>query len=365
MQCEYCHAELEPDAVVCPECGKPVAQESEPEEAVLQDVEGFDNTKEIQQKLRAIIDEQGASVVSDKTKFVALLNDYLPEYDKERRLLISPLNAGIINNMLKESDRKIAIERARSNIIDELFVAPNAAEFMLACYTYMLGWPYKVKLDEDKPVKVVETENAQEEEKPKRRITQFDIDAHIYGPLNAARHRISRNVNIPDGFSKIDSFCFDGFKWLHTIQLPESVLAIGDYAFSECKALKGVELPSSLKVIEQGAFSQCVKLAVIKIPKGILEIADSTFSLCTSLEVVEIPSTVSSIGAEAFKGCEKLRKLFLPDSVKFIDTDAFAYCPNLTIRCYENSYVHKYCLTNGIKFETVQMGVELRGKKNF
>ena len=90
-----------------------------------------------------------------------------------------------------------------------------------------------------------------------------------------------------------------------------------------------------------------------------MEIEDSTFSFCTSLEVIEIPDTVSSIGAEAFSGCDKLRKLFLPDSVKFIDINAFSYCPNLTIHCLENSYVHKYCLVNGLSCKLVASSAEV------
>ena len=68
--------------------------------------------------------------------------------------------------------------------------------------------------------------------------------------------------------------------------------------------------------------------------------------------------SVSSIGAEAFSGCEKLRKLYLPESIKFIDANAFSYCPNLTIYCMENSYVHKYCLATGIRFNLVTSAEE-------
>jgi hypothetical protein len=118
-----------------------------------------------------------------------------------------------------------------------------------------------------------------------------------------------------------------------------------------------------LRIIKQGAFSDCTKLTVINIPQGVLEIEDNTFQFCKELEKVEIPDSVGSIGASAFLGCEKLKKLFLPDSIKFIDEDAFSYCPELTIRCYANSYVHKYCLTNGIDVETVSIGTDLKTKQ--
>lgn len=349
MQCENCHAELLADSISCPECGAPAPQ----------NVEGFENTKEIQLMMKRMLKEYGNGILSNTGKMIAFVNDYLPEYDKERRLLNNMLNAGVLKNMLDENDHKIAVMRAKSYMISECFVSENAAEFVLLCFTYMLGWVYEPALKAKEP----EAAEPVEEEKPKRKITALDIEMNVFLPTSAARYRLAGNINIPEGITKIDNFCFNGFSFMKTIKLPSTLLSIGDYAFSGCKRLKGVDLPETLKIIEQGAFSQCVKLVVIKIPKGILEIADHTFEFCESLEVVELPPTVSSIGAQAFSGCEKLRKLFLPESVKFIDENAFSYCPDLTIHCYENSYVHKYCLSHRIKCETVETGVTLREKK--
>lgn len=351
MQCENCHAELPEGGVSCPECGAPAPQ----------NVEGFENTIEIQQLMKKMVDENGAEVLTNTGKLVAFVNDCLPEYDKERRLLENMLKAGVLKNILDESDQKIAVMRAKSYMLSECFVSETAAEFVLLVFTYMLGWVYEPNITGTAQIKeVVEVE----EKEKKKKITALDIEMNVFMPTSAARYRLARNINIPDGITKIDNFCFDGFSFMNTIKLPETLLCIGDYAFTGCKRLKGVDLPDSLKIISQGAFSQCVKLMVIKLPKGILEIEAHTFEFCENLEVVEVPPTVSSIGAQAFLGCEKLRRLFLPESVKFIDEDAFSYCPDLTIRCYENSYVHKYCMSHRIKFETVETGKALRGKKH-
>lgn len=350
MQCENCHAELLADSISCPECGAPAPQ----------NVEGFENTKEIQLIMKKMINEYGTAVLTNTGKMVAFVNDYLPEYDKERRLLNNMLNAGVLKNMLDENDQNIAVMRAKSYMLSECFVSENAAEFVILCFTYMLGWVYEPTLKVNEP-----EETEEEEDKPqKRKITALDIEMNVFLPTSAAKYRLAGNINIPEGITKIDNFCFNGFGFMKTIKLPQSLLSIGDYAFSGCKRLKGVDLPETLKIIEQGAFSQCSKLVVIKIPNGILEIADHTFEFCESLEVVELPPTVSSIGSQAFSCCDKLRKLFLPESVKFIDENAFQNCPDLTIHCYENSYVHKYCISHRIKCETVETGVALREKKH-
>ena len=351
MQCERCNAELPPNAVKCPECGAPAPQ----------NIEGFENTIEIQHILKTIMEKHGSILINDPTQFVSMLNDYLNSYDKERRLLVNAMRAGVLKNMVKEekTNREYALLSAKSYMINELFVSDNAAEFVLACFTYTLGWPYESSM-----AKKENTDEPEEKEEPEEKDTApaLKIDSKVFKPSDAGRHRLARTITIPEGYTKIDSFCFDGFGFMRSIVLPSTMMAIGDYAFSECKHLKGIELPEGLKVIEQGAFSQCVKLAMVKIPRGILEIADNTFSFCANLSVVEIPSTVSSIGVEAFSGCEKLERLLLPDSVKFIDKNAFSYCPELTIRCYANSYVHKYCLTNNIDFEIVSKGESLKQK---
>jgi hypothetical protein len=335
MQCEKCGAELKPKYVACPNCGAPVPQV----------IEGFETTMEFQHELRAIVVDNGPRDVVNKTKFAGLLYDHVPDYDKERRLLQNMYDQGVFRMLLEDENREIAIMKAKSYMLSDVFLAENAAEFVLACFTYLLGWPY------ESPMRMLPDDEEPEPEPEKK--TVLTIDTKIFRPIDAIKYRIRSNIEIASGYTKLENFCFDGFGSLRTVKLPDTLIAIGDYAFSSCKRLRGLELPDSLKVIKQGAFSQCAKLVTVKIPSGVLEIEDSTFSFCTSLETIEIPDTVSSIGAEAFSGCEKLRKLYIPDSVKFIDANAFSYCPQLTIHCFENSYVHKYCLSNRMMFRLV------------
>ncbi len=335
MQCEKCGTDLKPKYVACPNCGAPVPQT----------IDGFENTIDFQHELRAIVVDNGPRAVMNKTRFIGLLYDHVPDHNKERRLIQNMYLQGVFKMLLEDDNREIAIMKAKSYMLSEIFLAENAAEFVLACFTYLLGWPYESSM------RILPEDNEPEPEPEKK--ARVSIDDKIFRPIDAVRYRLRSNIEIADGYTKIESFCFDGFGSLRTVKLPESLLAIGDYAFSSCKRLRGLELPESLRVIKQGAFCQCAKLAMVKIPTGILEIEDSTFSFCTSLETIDIPDTVSSIGAEAFSGCEKLRKLYLPDSVKFIDANAFSYCPNLTIHCFENSYVHKFCLSNRINFRLV------------
>lgn len=347
MRCEKCQAQINFDSTVCPECGT----------LVLAGVEGFENTKEVAKRLKSIVDEYGMDIVEDDIKLVALINDFIPEFDKELRLLRSMLDNGILKILLEEQSQQnheLAVTNAKGQMLNRSFLSENAAEFVIVCFTYMLGWEYLSPLREKDPEQIAKEK--EEAEKAKQKLL---IPPKPFTKADALRFRISSNVNIAEGFTKLEDMCFDGFSFMKMVTLPSTLSTIGEYAFSECKRLKKVELPPSLRVIKQGAFSECSKLSSINIPHGVVEIEDSTFAFCVCLESVEIPSTVGSIGISAFSCCDSLKRLFLPDSIKFIDKDAFKGCVNLTIRCYENSYVHKYCINNDINCETLQEGVKI------
>ncbi len=352
MRCEKCNAEFAQDLMFCPQCGAPTKKEEPKKNNSERNIEGFENTVAVKKELKKIIDLHGNGIIYDREKFIALLSDYIPEYDKERRLLKNMLRAGVLNDMLNEVNQQIAITKAEQFIVDDMFLSKNAAEFVVSCFAYLLDWDYEATMYEAEK-KVTEEE--------KKKANQILIDSKVYTRAMASKYRfrlLGKNVVvIPDGYTKIDGFCFDGFRNIRSVELPDSMIAIGEYAFSNCKGLRVIEFPASIRLIKQGAFNHCEELTMLKIPDGILEIEDVTFQFCRSLEIIDVPPTVSSIGAMAFAGCESLRKLFLPDSIKFIDENAFAYCSALTIRCYENSYVHKYCLNNAIKVETVSRGL--------
>lgn len=347
MQCEICFSELKEKARSCSNCGAPVPQ----------NVEGFENTIEIQRILYNLIVENFSIKPVNVRALQALLMDYLADYRAECRLLIYTIRAGVMQNMLVEEDKNIAIMRARSFLISECFISEQATEFVLACLTYMLKWEFEPNKHQYEPVYIQDT--APQEASSEKPNNTVNIDAMVFRPIDAVKFKFSKHVTLHKDYTKIEGFSFDKFTSMRSIKLPLTLVAIEEYAFSGCKHLRTVELPPSLRIIRQGAFSQCSELESIKIPTGVLEIEENTFLCCESLTVADIPPTVTSIGVQAFSGCEKLSMVYMPDSVKFIDENAFLYCPQLTVKCYENSYAHKYCLGHNINCKTVPMGMDL------
>ena len=98
MICNQCGLELQQTAVLCPKCGTPAPRI----------VAGFEYTLEVKEALSIMVDTHGCDVLCDTKKLIAFLNDYLPEYEKERRLIRNVVNNDVIKNMLREENHTIA-----------------------------------------------------------------------------------------------------------------------------------------------------------------------------------------------------------------------------------------------------------------
>ena len=326
----------------------------------------FENTNKIKHQFRQMVQQYGDEILDNRDQFVSIMNDTIPEFEKERRLFRTVLSQDLISVMRKEDSRKIAIMKAREIMTNELFLADAAVEFVLTCFTFMMDWDYEPpapQLAAATPAPAptanslpkgaaipgsaakVQTGNA---------ATPTNAGQRIYDAKTASRNRWKNTIKVDDGYTTLDAFCFDGFGFLKTIQLPNSLVMIGEFAFSECKRLKTIDLPPHIKRIGKGAFQSCSRLTMLRIPEGVTEIEENTFAFCQALEVLELPGTIASIGGEAFQSCLSLKSLFLTDSIKYIEDNAFEMCPNLTVGCYENTYAHKYCQQHNIRCKVLR-----------
>lgn len=86
------------------------------------------------------------------------------------------------------------------------------------------------------------------------------------------------------------------------------------------------------------------------IPMPARKIGDGAFAGCDTVTSVEIPDSVTSIGNDAFSGCTTLGRVSVPSSVTEIGLNAFVGCPNLVLAVMEESYAHRYAVSNGIVF---------------
>lgn len=345
MLCRNCQAKLPVGKVLCPEC----------DHLNPYNIMGYRNTADVQIALKTMIGEQYGRI-ADGRQFNAVMFDYIPEYEMERHLLRNAVNAGLLEAIIEAEDKKAAFKSERNRLMREAGFERYDAEFVLTCFAHMLGFNYvSPMLEYDKTAEQADVEKAKAiVAPPKARPKPF-------AKLDAFRFALSSKITVKEGYTEIAAYCFDNYGIMKEISLPSTLTAIGEYAFSDCKSLESIYIPDGVRKMEKGVFSACLGLKKIRLPEGLLSIGDNCFFCCASLKSVRIPDNVSSLGENAFSGCASLEELIIPKNVKFIDTNAFAYCGKLTVVCTENSFVHKYCMKNEVKYRTLPMGVKLPG----
>ncbi|MBS6445568.1 MAG: leucine-rich repeat protein [Ruminococcus sp.] len=337
IHCSNCGKDFADGFKICPYCNTPVATAD------------TNDTAHIMSAIKEIYITYGIDTIHNKQRFISILRDYIPEYDKERRLLITAIENNIVEILTHENgDKESAINKAREFMKNDMFLSKIAIDFILKVFTYMLGWEYTPEQEQPVQQTVATAQNVSTSNNADTEQSHKKLDTKVFTSADASKFRLKGNVEIPEGYTAIKGFAFDEYSLLKSIVIPEGVVAIGEYAFSNCVRLTSISLPSSLRFIKTSAFESCTKLSSIEIPKGVVSIEDGTFQFCENLEKVVIPDTVGSIGASAFSCCDKLQRIRIPDSVKYIGDSVFDYCPDIVVECYQYSYVHKYCQSAGI-----------------
>lgn len=68
---------------------------------------------------------------------------------------------------------------------------------------------------------------------------------------------------------------------------------------------------------------------------------------------VVLSDSLLAIPDYAFTNCPNLRYVTIPESVVLIQPNAFDW-ENVTVRCYEDSFAHRYAVENNISFELLK-----------
>ena len=162
------------------------------------------------------------------------------------------------------------------------------------------------------------------------------------------------SITIPDSITSIGEGAFSCCSSLTSITISDSVTSIGSQAFADCKNLTSITIPNNVTSIGSGVFWGCESLTSITIPNNVTSINHSSFRHCKSLTSITIPDGVTSIGIYVFEWCTNLSSITIPDSVISIGVGVFNRCEKLTIKCYKDSYAHKYAIDNNIPYEIIE-----------
>ena len=177
-----------------------------------------------------------------------------------------------------------------------------------------------------------------------------------------------KSVYIENGITTIGNEAFYDCSSLTSITIPVSVISIGGRVFFNCISLESITIPDSVTNIGDIAFANCFNLKKVimtdiakwcnidfkdPMASNPLCYAHSLYIGNTELTDIEIPNGVTEIKKNVFACCYSLTSITIPASVTQIGDSAFYECPNLTIKCYKNSYAYNYAVAKNIPYSLI------------
>ena len=162
------------------------------------------------------------------------------------------------------------------------------------------------------------------------------------------------NVTIPDNVTSIGGYTFYGCTGLTNVTIPDNVTSIGSSAFSGCTGLTSVNFNAvnCAKVNgDKSLFDGCTVLQTVTLGDNVKSIPAYAFYNCPGLTTVKVSASVDSIGDRAFSSCAELENIFFQGTDKIdMGNEIFTGSYKATICCKENSYMHTYAKSKGLKY---------------
>ena len=100
-----------------------------------------DNFKQV---MRTVVETYGTELLNDARRANALLMDYAPRQVRERKLIISALQEGIGNELIRaidkeKQDQQLCVNRCVRCLVDEAWVTEEAAQFAVGVIAFAIG----------------------------------------------------------------------------------------------------------------------------------------------------------------------------------------------------------------------------------
>ena len=112
-----------------------------------------------------------------------------------------------------------------------------------------------------------------------------------------------KKIEIPNGFTSMESDVFNNCKMLEEAILPNSITSMMVNTFYGCENLVSANLPNNITVLPASTFYNCYYLKEMIVPDSVTTIETSAFFRCRRMEKLTIGSGVTSISASA---CQQL-----------------------------------------------------------
>lgn len=328
MRCPKCGKEcnesnsIASNTYICPFCGKNYSRDG-------------NDREDIKQIVKKLVAQYGVEILENVNRMNALLMDYAPHSDKERKLVIMVMREGIVSKLMKvtnenEDNQKIKINRCVNQLVDSIWITESAARYAVSVLTTAMGINCGVEIikkadrkQQDIDVQAGNSIHTEKILKKEDEITSEDAIEYVLKDCDAIGYKaLAANTNIVN------------------LVLPESVKTVNPKAFLNCINLCSITLPKEIKSIGICAFEGCSSLAKIqisdeqyyrvidgvlidKINKRVLRVENDT-----NKEKVNIVNGVSLICKKAFDR-SPVKCIALPTTIECIEEKAFYLTNNL------------------------------------
>ena len=154
------------------------------------------------------------------------------------------------------------------------------------------------------------------------------------------------SVTIPEGYTSIGSFAFNGCHSLQEVNVPSTLKSIGIMAFYDCSSLEEFDFSATaLNSVSFAAFQNCSALESAVLPETLTSIGENVFCNCSMLGELVLPNTIKTIPEYAFYGCAALQSVYIPESVTLIGENAFSPMAEegaMDIFCFKGTAAEEY-----------------------
>lgn len=299
---------------ICPYCGDNFASDGEVRE-------------DISQILKKLVEDFGKDVLLDVSRTNALLMDYAPHSEKERKLIVMVMKEGVLSQLLclankTDDEKKFGITKCIKQLISDIWITEIAARYAITVLANAVGClsGNDFGLMGEMPVQDDELNNTQMGYETLSKGTDYKNEEEIKQALEkcdcigfkafAAQLKLE-NINFPVSIKTIYPRAFLNCTNLRSITLPLGLQTIGTCAFEGCSSLEEIRISDggNYKVLDGVLIDKKAKRTVraensskrtdISIANGITTIAKRTFDRCP-VKTITLPASVEKIEEGAF-----------------------------------------------------------------
>jgi len=307
---------------ICPFCGDNFGTDGEARE-------------DINQVVKKMVDDYGIEVLEDIHRMNALLMDYAPHSEKERKLIMMVMKEGVLSQLLKlknedENNQEFGVNKCVKQLVSDIWITEIAAKYAVSVIANAVG--INVSFDYMDETLNGNGNNGNVSTSSATSLEELtkSMDLSTMELINGA---LAKAGSI--GFKALASN-----RAIEDITIPDSVTTIYPKAFLNCVSMKRIVLPKTLKVMGRCVFEGCSDLEEIIIPEGApFKVLDGVFIDKANkktiralnkknIDSIGITNGITVVSSKTFDRCS-VRQITIPMSVIEIEPNAFYLTMNL------------------------------------